>query len=161
MTTKPKTRKSAPKAAAPKGTPQNNTKIELLMARYKWLEADQVYQAAIAQTDEQSDKLIGVHGAEQNKIVPKLAAQTPKSVEDIFLLLAFVVPSLKDGVRTDGHDMDIMQNVLNAFYSVWRDELAAVRKEAEAKAIANVHAGYRMACDVLERGDKLRQAGVQ
>ena len=44
--TKPKNRKSAPKAALPKGTPQNKTEIELLIARYKWLEADQTYQAS-------------------------------------------------------------------------------------------------------------------
>jgi hypothetical protein len=46
--TKPKTRE-APAAKAPtKRTPQDKTEIELLIAHYKWLEADQTYQAAIA-----------------------------------------------------------------------------------------------------------------
>jgi hypothetical protein len=124
---KPKTRKSAPKAALPKGTPQNKTEIELLIARYKWLGADQEYQAANAQTDEESDRLIYLHEPELEKIVAKLAALAPTSHRDIFLLLEFVAPSLKDGIRTDRLDVDIMRNVLDAFNSVWSNELAAER----------------------------------
>jgi hypothetical protein len=125
MTTKPKIRKSAPKATAPTGTPQNKTEIEMLIARHKWLEADQRYQAEIAQTDEESDKNIYLH--ELDKIVAKLAALPPTSHRDIFLLLEFVAPSPKDGIRTDRLDVDIMRNVLDAFNSVWANELAAER----------------------------------
>jgi hypothetical protein len=66
------------------------------------------------------------------------------------LLLKFVAPSLRDGLRSDGLEVPIMQNVLDAFHSVWCAEC----KKAAAEATANVHGGYRMACDVLERGDK-------
>jgi hypothetical protein len=42
---------TVPKASA-KGTLQNKTEIELLIARDKWLETDQQYQAATAQTNQ-------------------------------------------------------------------------------------------------------------
>jgi hypothetical protein len=118
MATKPKAHQPVPKAPM-KGTPQNKTEIELLIARYKWLETDQEYQAAIAKTDEESDRNIYLHEPELDKIVTKLAALAPTSHRDIFLLLEFVAPSLKDGARCDGLEVDIMRNVLDAFYLVW------------------------------------------
>jgi hypothetical protein len=133
-----------------KGTPQNKTEIELLIARHKWLETDQAYQAENAQTNEESEKLIYVHERELDKIVEKLAKLTPTSHRDIFLLLELIASSLKDGIRSDSLDVDIMRNVLDAFHHVWVSE----REKAMAKATADVHAGYRMACDVLERNDK-------
>jgi hypothetical protein len=134
--TKPKARK-----VPMKGTPQDKTEVELLIARHKWLKADQAYQAANAQTDEESEKLIYVHEQELDKIAAKLAARAPTSHRDIFLLLELIALSLKDGFRTDGLDVDIMRNVLDAFYPVWTSELAAEREKAKAKATADIHAG--------------------
>jgi len=53
-------------------------------------------------------------------------------------------------------DVDIMRNVLDAFYSVW----TATYKEAEAKATANVQAVYRAACDGLERHEAHGNLGL-
>jgi hypothetical protein len=83
-----------------------------------------------------------------SKIATKLAELAPTTCRDIFLLLKFVAPSLKDGLRSDGLEVPIMQNVLDAFHSVWCAEC----KKAAAEATANVHEGYRMACDILEHG---------
>jgi hypothetical protein len=48
MTTKPKPRKAPPKAHA--GTPNDCGEISKLLARYRFLEADQKHNAAIAET---------------------------------------------------------------------------------------------------------------
>jgi hypothetical protein len=111
-------------------------------------------QAEIAETDEESDWNIYLQEPELDKIVTKLAALAPTSHRDIFLLLEFVAPSLKDGLRTDGLEVDIMRNVLDAFYPVWGHELMADRNEGEATATANVHAGYKTAFGILARHHK-------
>jgi hypothetical protein len=93
MTTKPKTRKApAAKASTPKGAPkaaptetkQQASEIRRLISRWKWLEADQDYQADMAATEEESSKLICKHVREQEEIARQLV---DKNTRDFFRLL--------------------------------------------------------------------------
>ena len=83
MTTKPKPRKRAAKAApfkpAPAGTPREVSEIERLFTRYKWLEADRDYQAEMASTEEESERLMCVPHRELNSIVSQLAELRPNT----------------------------------------------------------------------------------
>jgi hypothetical protein len=130
MTTKPKPRKRAAKAApfkpAPAGTPREVSEIERLFTRYKWLEADCEYQSKMASTDEESDALINVHNRARDKIESRLAELRPMTIREAELLLEFVRQSLEMGKRTDDMDIRIVANV--------RDSLIEVRRNIEKKA---------------------------
>jgi hypothetical protein len=92
MTTKPKTRKvPATKAAtSTTGKPKREvSEIRTLVSRYKWLDADQNYQATTADTEQESELLIAIHFDEQEKIGRELATLIPESFWDACCLLGF------------------------------------------------------------------------
>jgi hypothetical protein len=97
---KPKTRKApAAKRAASKsatkqapGEPKRMvSEIQRLGTRWRFLEAEEAYQAAIAKTDEESDALISQHGDEQYEIEKELSRLIPQDFEDVRELLGFAI----------------------------------------------------------------------
>jgi hypothetical protein len=72
MTAKAKQQRRAPKAHA--GRPNNSTEISKLLARYRFLEADQSYKAAVAATVEESGEARSAHSKELERFRHKLAS---------------------------------------------------------------------------------------
>jgi hypothetical protein len=62
--------KGVPKAHA--GRPNNRSEIDKLLARYRFLEADQSYKAAVAATFEESNGAKSAHSKELDRIRDKL-----------------------------------------------------------------------------------------
>lgn len=119
MTTKAKTgktRKPAAKASAPKPAPATSenprevSEIRTLVSRWRWLEADQEYQAQTADTEEKSEKLIIVHNDEQEKIEAALAALVPESMHDIYCLLGFIIERA-DQFSFQAAEKDMLRNI--------------------------------------------------
>ena len=133
--------------------------IPRLVSRWKWLEADQEYQAANAATDKESDELLGVHKKELDQIAEKLASANPETREDVCCLLEFVAPSFEDGFRSDGADVKIFRNVQDALMTVWNDNMQRYRDEGAATAERKVRGEYRMLIDHLEWVSKGRPKG--
>ena len=114
MTTKPKTRKApaakarAPKlvkpaAMAPSRAPFglqprafDVNKIEVLAARYRWLEADQDYQAALAPRDRDAGLR---HEAEQQRIIAELRTLVPKDYSELAALFRFAIDEIRMAAR--------------------------------------------------------------
>jgi hypothetical protein len=118
MTTKPKTRKApAAKAMAPS---RDVNKIEVLASRFRWLEADQDYQTAIAPRDADLR-----HEAEQERIIAKLRTWVPKDYFELAALFRFAI----DECRRDDLDLDMLSNIYDALPGVFRDEKKAARQE--------------------------------
>jgi hypothetical protein len=108
MTTKPKTRKApaakaAPEKAVVSGTKHEASELRRLVSRWRWLEADQEYQAAVAETIEENERLIAVHENELKKIEHKLADLMPENVSDACMLLKLATEMVDQGHdRGDG-----------------------------------------------------------
>ena len=128
MTTKPKTRKApvakraAPKAAtkqAPDNPKRIVSEIQRLVTRWRFLEAEEAYQAAIAKTDEESDALICQHGDEQYEIEMELSRLIPQDFNDVRELLEHAVGMREGGFRSDGADQMILRNILESLPSVF------------------------------------------
>jgi hypothetical protein len=84
MTTKPKTRKVPAKPKKAPGEPKREaSKILELIARWRWLEADQDYQIAIAP---RGDDVYRRHDAEQERIIAKLRTSTPQYSDELTAL---------------------------------------------------------------------------
>src|SRR5262245_45098159 len=115
MTVKAKPRKPAgkatPAAPAPVGKPREKSEIEKLFTRYKWLEADRHFQAATASTEEEFDRLLGIHDSELDEIAKRLADLQPQTFQEAKWLLEYLLPSFT-GVRGDGLDEQVFRNVL-------------------------------------------------
>jgi hypothetical protein len=116
MTTKPKTRKAPAAKAAPKeavsGTKHEVSDICRLVSRWKWLMADQVYQAAVAETIEENERLIAAHENETLKIETKLADLVPENVPDACMLLKFATEIVEQDLdRGDGTIVSILKNI--------------------------------------------------
>jgi hypothetical protein len=127
MTTKPKTRKAPAKRAAPKaatkqasgGPKRTVSEIQRLVTRWRFLEAEEAYQAAIAKTDEESDALICQHGDEQYEIEMELSRLIPQDFNDVRELLEHAVGMREGGFRSDGADQMILRNILESLPSVF------------------------------------------
>lgn len=100
MTTKPKSRKApAAKRAAPKtatkqasGEPKRTiSEIQRLVTRWRFLEAEEDCQAAIAKTNEESDALICQHGDEQDEIEMELSTLIPQDFDEVRELLEHAI----------------------------------------------------------------------
>jgi hypothetical protein len=134
MTTKPKTRKApAAKARAPKlvnpgaSEPSRDVnKIEVLASRYRWLEADQDYQTAIAPRVRDADLR---HEAEQQKIITEIRTLVPKDYYELAALFRFAIDEIRMGPRCDGGEFDMLQNVYDALPCVIRDEKKTALQE--------------------------------
>jgi hypothetical protein len=138
MTAKAKPRKRPAKAApvkpAPAGTPREVSEIERLFVRYKWLEADQIYQSRTASTEEECDKLLSVHDRELDKIINRLAELQPKTFHEMQLFLEYLNVNFR-GARFDGMDKKMFANVLKSLFEVRRNIENDARAEAYGKAV--------------------------
>jgi hypothetical protein len=116
MATKPKTRKAAAAKAAPKeavsGTKHEVSEIRRLVSRWHWLEADQGYQAAVAETIEENERLIAVHEGELKKIEHKLVDLVPENIWDACMFLKFATEMVdRDLNRGDGAIVSMLTNI--------------------------------------------------
>jgi hypothetical protein len=144
MTTKPKTRKApAAKASEPS---RDVNKIEVLASRYRWLEADQDYQTAIAPRVRDADQR---HDAEQERIIAKLRTLVPQDYFELAALFRFAIDDIRIGMglRCDGADFDMLSNVYDAFPCVLRDE----RKTALQKGMKNMREFLNNRTDLSSR----------
>jgi len=137
MTTKPKTRKApAAKRAAPKAAtkqaPDGQMGISVicgLIARWRFLEAEEVYLAAIAKTDEESNALICQHGDEQYEIEMELSRLIPQDFNDVRELLDFAADMREGGFRTDGADQMMLGNISESLPKIFSGETEAARND--------------------------------
>jgi hypothetical protein len=148
MTTKSKTRKTpAAKARAPKlvkpavSEPSRDVnKIEVLASRYRWLEADEDYQTAIAPRVCDADPR---HEAEQQMIIAILRTKVPQDYYELAALFRFAL----DECRRDDLDLDMLQNVYDALPGVLRDE----KKTALQKGMKNMREFLNNRTDLASR----------
>jgi hypothetical protein len=126
MTTNPKTRKAPAKRATPKaatkqtsGEPKRTiSEICRLVTRWRFLGAEEDYQAAIAGTDEENETLICQHGDEQYEIEMELSRLIPQDFDEVRELLEFAVEMREAGFRSDGADQMILRNILESLHNV-------------------------------------------
>jgi hypothetical protein len=130
----------AVKARAPKLVKQEVSepsrdvnKIEVLVSRWKWLEADQDYQTAIAPRGRDADLRYDV---EQERIIAELRTLVPQDYYELAALFRFTIDGIRIGVtlRCDGADFDILSNIYDALPGVFRDE----RKTALQEGMKNM-----------------------
>jgi hypothetical protein len=129
MTTKPKTRKAPAKAAREtRAKPASGiNKIEVLIARWNWLEADQNYRTAIADNGNGDSS----HNAEQERIIAKLRKLVPQDDDELTALFRFALDEIKvcNSLRGDGADVDMLSNIHDALFYVLRAERGTARQE--------------------------------
>lgn len=122
MTTKPKAHKAPAKPKKAPGAPKRGaSKIQELIARWKWLEADQDYQTAIAAPECDADRR---HNAEQERIIAKLRTLVPQDYDELAALFKFALAEIgvTETLRCDGADFDMLSNIHGALFDVTRDE---------------------------------------
>jgi hypothetical protein len=132
MTTKPKARK-APAAPKTRQKPVLGiNKIEILVARWKWLEADQDYQTAVADDGNGNSS----HNAEQERIIEKLRTLVPQDADELAALFRFAIDEIKVcySLRGDGADVDMLSNIHDALFYV----LCAERETARQEGMKNM-----------------------
>jgi hypothetical protein len=125
MTMKPKTRKAPAKPKKAPGAPKREaSKIQELIARWKWLEADQNYQTAIASPERDEDRR---HDAEQERIIAKLRTLVPQDYYELPALFRFALDEIRIAMslRCDGADFDMLSNIHDALPSVFGAEREA------------------------------------
>jgi hypothetical protein len=160
MTTRSKTR-TAP--AAKRVTPKSSTtvapseptrevsKIYALVSRWKWLKADADYQAATADTEEKSERLITIHDVEQKKIERELTTIFPQTFSDIYSLLGFLIDNAERGGCVDvGFEIDVLRNIGEGLPEARYNEMKAEREKASQAAIAEVRSNIDLAFKVSD-----------
>jgi hypothetical protein len=138
MTTKPKPRKAPAAKVTPEkavsGTIHEVSDICRLVSRWKWLMADQVYQAAVAETIEENERLIAAHENELKKIEHKLSDLVPENISDACRFLEFATEIVEQDLdRGDGTIVSILKNIREGLDAALRDKDAAAREELEAE----------------------------
>jgi hypothetical protein len=160
MTTKPKTRKpaaktvAAPKAAAkqtPNGRPTQISEIERLIARHKFLWADQIYQSAVAATVEESNALNNIHDDEIDEIEDRLAVVVPESFTDVYRLLDFATEIAEQAGGRDNLEIKMLKNVRNALPDILRGEIDVAHTTAFAAARHDVDWAFEVMEDIRKR----------
>ncbi len=134
MTTKPKPRKAPAKPKKAPGEPKRETsKIQVLITRWKWLEADQDYQTAIAPRERDADRR---HDAEQERIIAKLRTLVPQDHYELAAHFRFVIDEIKLGgsLRCDGADFDMLSNIHDALFYVHH----AIRETSRQQGMKNM-----------------------
>jgi hypothetical protein len=137
MTTKPKTRKASAKRAALKtaaaatkqasGEPKRTISgICRLLARWRFLEAEEVYLAAIS-PDEESDAALCKHQREQDEIEIKLSKSIPQDFSDVRELLQFAADMIEEGDRPDHGGQMMLRNGLESLPEVFSGERETAR----------------------------------
>jgi hypothetical protein len=149
MTTKSKTRKApAAKSIAPepslkeaagaeKTAPDN---IRTLVLRWRFLDADENYQAALA-----GDKTIGffrrrIHATERREIESKLSKLIPKTFDEVDLLLDFATAAVAVKIERKEDDNPELRMLKNArkgiFYAECGEEARQIFDKVTAIADA-------------------------
>jgi hypothetical protein len=146
MATKQKPHKApAAKTVAPKraakeatGEPKREiSEIRRLVSRWRWLEADQAYQAATAPTNKDSERLITVHNDEQGEIEERLADLVPDDFYDVCCLLEFATDMVANHVPKQW-DIARLRNVRTGLSRAWRNDMEAERAKGIAEARRSV-----------------------
>ncbi len=171
MTTKPKPRRAPAKAtkaqpapqAAPAKPARKISAAVRLVGRWRWLEADAMYQSAVAKTDEGSEKLIAVHIEEKRQIETELLDAVPEDFEDVRELLALAAEfALPGGANMiENLTATLIRNVDEALFALRRDELASEREKAIAEAEKDLARGVEFATTFRKAMDKARKVGAQ
>jgi hypothetical protein len=134
MTTKSKARKAPAKAARKtraKPAPSIN-KIEVLITRWKWCEADQDYKTALAPPERDADRR---HYAEQETIIAKLRTLVPQNYSELEMLFRFALDEIKgDAVRQDRASLDMLTNAYGEILHI----LCAERETARQEGMRNM-----------------------
>jgi hypothetical protein len=102
--------------------------IQRLVALWRFLEAEQVNQAAIAKTDEEAEALICQHGDEQSEIEMKLSRLLPQDFDDVREILEFAADMIKENDRPDGGGLMMLENILKSLPGVLGNTKEAARK---------------------------------
>jgi hypothetical protein len=158
MTTKSKSRKTAPKtitqdkvlSETPEGKPREVSEISRLVSRFKWLVADQEYQVENATTDEESQRLSLVHDPELNQIAKKLATAEPESFNDICGLLDFALTSIATEAFPTAVQL-VLKNVRENIGLVWNSEMRRGREEAEKKKYEELRWSVNAMLEIADR----------
>jgi len=173
MTKKPKTRKApAAKASASKTAPaavepkRDVSEIRTLISRWRWLDADQAYQADCAATAEEGERLIAIHFDEQEEIESQLATLVPESFDDSRCLLGFVLENAEGRMlegadkecMLEGTDIDMLTNIKDSLWAIWHDGIDKAREETAAETKAQMRDNYRFAIEITEKTDEREAA---
>jgi hypothetical protein len=87
------------------------SEIQKCVARHRFLWADQIYQSAVAATDEECDALVGMHEDEIREIEDKLVKLTPEDFGSICDLLEFATEVVDEGRTCDKGEVAMLKNV--------------------------------------------------
>jgi hypothetical protein len=124
MTTKPTRKAPAAKRAAPKAATKQASGICGLIARWRFLEAEEVYLAEIA-PDKESDAALCKHEREKHAIETELSRSIPQDFHEAWDLLDHAIKLMDGGQLTSGADVMMLNNVLESL-----DEIFGVTKDA-------------------------------
>jgi hypothetical protein len=105
-------KKPAPKAATKQasGDQLGNSVICGLIARWRFLEAEEVYLAEIL-PDEESDAGLCKHEREQDEIEIKLSRSIPQDFREVSELLEFAADMIEEGDRPDKGGQMMLRNI--------------------------------------------------
>lgn len=133
MTAKPKTRKApAAKRAAPKAATKQALGICGLIARWRFLEAEEGYLAEIA-PDKGSDAALCKHEREKGVIETKLSRSIPQDYHEATGLLEHAINVMDGGQLTSGADVMMLRNVLESLPDVFGGTADAAYREGAEK----------------------------
>jgi hypothetical protein len=155
MTTKPKTRKVPAAKATPKeavsGVKHEVSEISRLVSRWRWLEEDQIYQAAVAETIEENERLVAIHENELKKIEAKLAVLVPVDSYDACTLLKFATERVDQGHdRGDGTVVSMLTNIQEGLRAARDEERMAACEELKAERAKGFAEAHRSVRSMLE-----------
>jgi len=162
--TKPR-KPSEPETAAPEpsptGTPRTVSKIEKLVARWNFLEADERYRASIADTEGQQVESLTHHDDEQAEIEDKLRFTQPWTLDDLSASVRFVCDRLVEN-RHLGFQLEVsmLSNVIEDIGALWRNDMEKARAEGRDRATDLTRAAIEAGRMVDERYPSLRPKPV-
>ena len=126
-----------------------------LVSRWKWLMADQQYQAAIAETIEENEKLIAVHEGELKKIEHKLVDLVPENIWDACMFLKFATEMVDQGLnREDGDIVAMLTNIHEGLRTALCDQMGATREELKAERAKGFAEGNALIREIFEINDR-------
>lgn len=136
MTTKPKRKATTSKRVAPKaatkqasGEPKREVSgICGLIARWRFLEAEEDYLAAIS-PDEESDAAGCTHQREQDEIEIKLSRSIPRDLSDVRELIQFAADMIEEGDRPDHSGQMTLRKGLESLREIFSGEIKAARND--------------------------------
>jgi hypothetical protein len=159
MTTKSKPRKAPAAKVTPEkavsGTKHEVSEICRLVSRWKWLMADQQYQAAVAETIGENERLIAVHEGELKKIEHKLVDLVPENIWDACMFLKFATEMVDRGLnRGDGAIVSMLTNIHEGLRTALCDQMGATREELKAERAKGFAEGNALIREIFEINDR-------